>query len=911
MSAVHGMSTVLPLASPAATLETAGGKGANLARLLAAGLPVPDGFVLPVSAYRAFVSQHNLARTIDATLAGLDAGNSWALEAASASIRAGFANGAVAPALRAALAGSYRRLGEPPVAVRSSATAEDLPDLSFAGQQDTFLNVRGLDALCAAVVQCWSSLWTARAIGYRARNGIDQRSVALAVVVQAMAPAQASGVLFTANPLTGRRTETVIDATLGLGEALVSGQVEPDHYVIDPARGAILHKTLGAKGTVISARLGGGTVTEQQDNRAVSAIPDAVALELAALGSRVQALYASPQDIEWAWDGDRLYLLQARAITSLYPLPDGMPMTPLQVMFAFAAVQGIFEPMTPLGQDTIKLVLSGARGVFGLSPDFGRQQVIVSAGERLYINCTAVLSNRIGREVLPRIIRAIDPGVAQAFGAAIHDPRLAPSGPPLRRDSLRRILGFLLPMLRRIVRIWRDPAAARRDLARNMDVALADGAERAAATGDLWTDYTRRIDLLLATGNLFPDLIVPQGVAAVVAGMAPFFGVLQRFADEAAAESGQPEVALLPLKIARSLPYNVTTEMDLALWQAALIIRGDEESAQMFASIPAADLAQDYLAGRLPPVAQMAVAIFLHQYGMRGPGEIDIGRSRWREQPEPLMQTLQSYLAITDPQAAPDVVFSRGAGEAAAAVQQLAAAVARTLGGPIKARLVRWAAMRYRALGGLREAPKFFAVRMLGLIRQGLLESGAALAAAGLIDQPDDLFYLYVAELQEIAALREVSPTLRSAIAERRARHERELRRKQLPRVLFSDGTACYEGVRAAANAASAANAIVGDGVSPGVVEGIVHVVFNPAGAQLAPGEILVCPGTDPAWTPLFLAAGGLVTEVGGMMTHGSVVAREYGIPAVVGVHEATTRLHSGQRIRVDGSAGMIVILDA
>jgi pyruvate,water dikinase len=440
---------------------------------------------------------------------------------------------------------------------------------------------------------------------------------------------------------------------------------------------------------------------------------------------------------------------------------------------------------------------------------------------------------------------------------------------------------------------------------------LAESAARATGAGGLWADYARRLDLLLSAGRLFPELILPGGLPLVVGSMIPFFGILQGFAEEAAAASGQPALAQLPLRIARSLPHNVTTEMDLALWQAAQIVRGDPHSAEAFRDSSAADLAQDYLTRRLPPVAQMAVAIFLHQYGMRGPGEIDIGRPRWREQPEPLMQVLQSYLAIYDPAAAPDVVFSRGAAHAAEAGQQLEMAVAALPHGNVKARLVRWAITRYRALAGMREAPKFFAVRVLSIARQGLLDSGAALAAAGLLQQADDLFFLKVRELQEVGARREVSPELRAAIAERRALREREMRRKQLPRVLLSDGTTYYEGVRSQGETVDGIETLLGEPVSPGIAEGVVHVVFSPNGVQLAPGEILVCPGTDPAWTPLFLAAGGLVTEVGGMMTHGSVVAREYGIPAVVGVHEATSRLRSGLRVRVDGMAGVITVLDA
>ncbi len=461
-------------------------------------------------------------------------------------------------------------------------------------------------------------------------------------------------------------------------------------------------------------------------------------------------------------------------------------------------------------------------------------------------------------------------------------------------------------MAGRVRRAWQHPDAERARVTALMDDIVATTAQQLAPTGDLWRDFARRVQALLDARDLFPDVVIPNGLAVVVAGMIPFFGILQRFAREAARVTGDPAVALLPLEIARSLPYNVTTEMDLALWQTAQNLRHESESARLFASTPAAELAARYLARELPPFAQGVIAAFLAKYGMRGLGEIDLGRPRWREQPEHIMQVLQSYLRIDDPAQAPDAVFARGKLAAAAAAERLEAAVRQVPGGVLKARLVRAAIVRYRALAGLREAPKFFAVRMMGLIRAGLLESGAALVAAGLLDAPDDLFFLYVRELEEIARLRTIPAPLREQIAERRAARAREMRRKQLPRVLLSDGTCYYEGVR---SADGDAGAIVGDPVSPGVVEGTVHVVFNPTGTQLAPGEILVCPGTDPAWTPLFLAAGGLVMEVGGMMTHGSVVAREYGIPAVVGVHDATGRLQTGDRVRVDGSSGVVTIL--
>jgi len=393
-----------PLDSPEAELKLVGGKGANLAKLARLGFPVPNGFLIPTTLYRQFIETNNIQTGIREILDGLDFGLPSALEAASEQIRDSFDKAVFPHALKDLLGIGYGWMGSPPVAVRSSATAEDLPDLSFAGQQDTYLNVVGTDALCRAVVNCWASLWTGRAIGYRARNEIDQFEVNLAVVVQEMVQSEASGVLFTANPLNGRRSETVIDATLGLGEALVSGQVEPDHYVVETLHRRLLSKTLGAKATVIRGQSSGGTEIEKKDPASPDkqAIPDEIILDLVEIGRQVEADFGVPQDIEWAWAGGKLYLLQARPITSLYPLPEGMPAEPLKVMMAFSAVQGIFEPFTPLGQDTGKLISTGLARLLSYRVTMEEQKAFYLAGERLFINFTPVLKNTIGRKIIHR-----------------------------------------------------------------------------------------------------------------------------------------------------------------------------------------------------------------------------------------------------------------------------------------------------------------------------------------------------------------------------------------------------------------------------------------------------------------------------------------------------------------------------
>ena len=391
---------IAPFAGPA-QLDTVGGKGLNLSRLFRAGLPVPPGFTVTTAAYRDFVRRQGLQTVIAAALNGAGTEGAFSVDAASEVIRAGFAAGEIPEETAAAILDAYAAMGRPPVAVRSSATAEDLPGLSFAGQQETVLNVVDDAALLAAVVRCWSSLWTPRAITYRTRNAIDQESVTLAVVVQSMVDAEASGVLFTANPLTGKRDEVVIDATLGLGEALVSGQVEPDHYVVDPS-GRITLKAIGAKALTIRSSGGGGTVSLQQDAADRQALPDASIVDLARLSREVGKVVEGPQDIEWAFADGRLYLLQARPITTLYPLPDGMSAEPLRAMFSFGSVQGMLDPITPLGRDAITAALIGAGKVFGSHATAETQSLLWTAGERLWIDVSGLMGSRRGTQACAR-----------------------------------------------------------------------------------------------------------------------------------------------------------------------------------------------------------------------------------------------------------------------------------------------------------------------------------------------------------------------------------------------------------------------------------------------------------------------------------------------------------------------------
>ncbi|MBN2550628.1 MAG: hypothetical protein JXB15_15795, partial [Anaerolineales bacterium] len=600
-------------------------------------------------------------------------------------------------------------------------------------------------------------------------------------------------------------------------------------------------------------------------------------------------------------------------LTSEPPPPAGISTasSPLQVWGSFGAFQGMLDPITPFGRDVFSVLAVNVAEYLGWQISVEQQNAFITAGERLYVNLTPLVRNHLGRKIVLAALSIVEAGLLEIIQPVLDDPRLAPGRGFMRPVTALRLARLVFPTLARMLHTLADPDAARQRAMQGAEQIIADFQQKNQKVETLAQHFILVKDIYQS----MPPFMIRTMVPCFAPGMA-MLNLLNRLA------SGVPGGSTLVLEITRGLPYNVTTQMDLSLWDAARQIQRDSTSAAHFAGRTAAQLAKDYQAGCLPAVAQTAVGLFLGRYGVRGVAEIDIGRTRWGEDPTPVMQALLSYLHIQDEQRAPDAVFNQGAEAAQQAIDRLAEAVKSTPGGWLKARLVRRAAYRVRALAGLREMPKFLVVNLMGIVRQNLLRFARSLVDQGVLDEAQDIFFFYLSEIEEIASWQEdlgewkltgsftsLSPQeARQRVIERKQRFAQEKRRRQVPRLLLSDGRAFYEGVSGAAT--NAAGAICGSPVSPGLVEGRVQVVFDPHLTQLAPGDILVCPGTDPAWTPLFLAAGGLVMEVGGMMTHGSVVAREYGIPAVVGVSQATQRLRTGQRIRLDGSNGTITLLD-
>ncbi|MFC7850812.1 PEP/pyruvate-binding domain-containing protein [Arthrobacter sp. NPDC057388] len=852
--------TVIGLARvDAGMLADVGGKAASLGVLLAAGLPVPPGFCVTTAAYR---------RVAEA--AGVEP------SAPAEQIRSRLEAFPVPEDIAVAIRAAYAGLGsDTVVAVRSSATAEDLPEASFAGQLDTYLNVAGPEAVLDAVRRCWASLWTDRAVAYRADHGMDQRPAGIAVVVQEMVDADVAGVMFTANPLTGRRGETVIDAAPGLGAALVSGAVNPDQFTVDAASGEILRR---------SVRDGG-----QQ-----ACLTDHQIRSLARLGTLAEERFGQPQDLEWAVGPDGgIRVVQSRPITTLFPLPEPASDDGVRAYLCASLLQGLTRPLTPMGLASFTLMSDSSRSDSSRSAG-GAPAAYRSAriGMRMYVDITPLLRSKGGRRGLQRAMKVADARSVDVLAYLAADPRFAPAKAS-RLASLKAGLRTSPPLglLGHTLRAMANPAAAMERVTESGDDLDRLLVLPEPASGVARLDFVER----LLTKDLTPAVMraLPPAAAGYI-----WLG-LARLLLGRLAKAGDLQAVL------RGLPHNVTTEMDLELWHAATVIRQDAES---FSALTGADpqvLAGRYLEGTLPAVCQAVLHGFLDRYGHRAVAEIDLGVPRWGEDPAHIINVLANYLKLADPDLAPDRLFQRAAEKAEAKAAELAERAARSRG-RMTGRIVAHSLRRARETAGMREYPKFRLIEAFAVLRHQLRLVGEDLADAGRIFAADDIFFLDLTEAR--VGLR--GADLGGLVTERRRNYQREMRRRHIPRVLLSDGTDVEAAMAAQTRAASAGapGTLAGAAASAGTVTGRARVILDPAGADLEPGEILVAPSTDPGWTPLFMTAGALVMEMGGPISHGAVVAREYGIPAVVGVPDATRLIHTGDTVTVDGSAGTVTL---
>ncbi len=821
-----------------------GGKGAHLGELSRIeGIRVPAGFCVTTDAFRQIMAE---ATSVDARLerlSQLKQDDREAIIAESAAIRAIIEGIAIPHAVATAIANAITRCGnEAAYAVRSSATAEDRPTASFAGQQDTYLNVIGPTEILQHISRCWASLFTERAVTYRLRNGFDQRKVSMAVIVQQMVNPHAAGILFTADPVSGNRKVISIDAVFGLGEALVSGLVNSDVFKVRDD--AIVSKAV---------RQEPQTLTDEQ------------VVQLAQLGRKIEAYFGSPQDIEWCLADDVFQIVQSRPITTLFPIPETSD-EQNHVYLSVGHQQMMTLAMKPLGLSMWRLAAHAN---------------MVEAGGRLFVEVTQALASPASRATMVAFLG---------------------KGDPLIRDALQTILdrGDFVPTLPDQGPAWTPPGGGattplETDPAIPTELIERSEASIAAATRDIATKSgSELLDFIVADIQSSKKVqFAPRNLQVIMAG----FDAAWWLNEHVETWLGEKNVADT---LAQSVPNNVTSEMGLALLDVADVIRPHPHVVSFLKDAGEGFMQElPRLSGGLE--ARDAIQAWLDKYGMRGTGEIDITRPRWLERPTMLLPTLLGNIRNFDTGAGAQR-FAQGRAQSLKKERDLLSRLRALPDGEVKAVESKRMIDRIRTFAGYREYPKYGMVSRYFVYKRALLEEAARLVRNGVLRATEDIFFLTFQELQEIVRTNEVDYVL----IDQRKEAFKSYEALVPSRVFTSEG----EGLNGSFNRDDVpAGALVGLAVSAGTFEGRARVIFDMAKADLEPGDILVTPYTDPSWTPLFVAIGGLVTEVGGLMTHGSVIAREYGLPAVVGVENATTLIRDRQRIRVHGTDGYVELL--
>ncbi|MGH8899053.1 MAG: rifamycin-inactivating phosphotransferase [Egibacteraceae bacterium] len=850
-----------------------GGKGAHLGELSRIeGIRVPAGFCVTTDAFQRIMAE---APSIDDRLdrlSRLKPDDREAIGALSAEVRRTLEGIAVPDDVAAAITRALARLGEQAAyAVRSSATAEDLPTASFAGQQDTYLNVVGPAAILGHVRRCWASLFTDRAVTYRLRNGLDPRNVHMAVVVQQMVFPQAAGVLFTADPVTSNRKVVSVEACFGLGEALVSGLVNADVYKVRD--GEVVARAVATKQLAIHASLAGGTQEQaiEPERQSQPALTDAQVVRLAQLGRRIEAHFGRPQDIEWCLVDDGFHIVQSRPITTLFPIPATADREN-HVYVSVGHAQMMTDAMKPLGLSLWLLT----------TPAPMRE-----AGGRLFVDVTQRLASPATRASLLEVMGKGDPLIRDALETVLERGdfiRSLPDEGPGGAPGAAAGGGNSAP-----APIEADPAIVAEFIGRSQASIAALKQAIATLSGSALLDF-----ILADIQELKRILFDPQSHQVFMSAMEATWWLNEQLL----AWLGEKNAADT---LTQSVPHNVTSEMGLALLDVADVIRPHPDVVDFLQHVEDEGFLDELVELAGGREARDAIRAYLDKYGMRCVGEIDITKPRWSERPTTLVPIILGNIKSFEPGAG-ERRFEQGRQEAQNKEQELLERLRALPDGKRKAEEVKGKIDRVRTFIGYREYPKYGMVSRYFVYKQALLEEAERLVEGHLLREPEDIFYLTFGELGDVVRTNQVDDQL---IRQRKDAF-RSYQALTPPRVLTSDGEIIAGAYR---REDLPAGALVGLPVSAGTIEGRARVILDMAEADLEAGDILVTAYTDPSWTPLFVAIKGLVTEVGGLMTHGAVIAREYGLPAVVGVEHATRMIRDGQRIRVHGTDGYIEIL--
>ncbi len=859
-------------------LSLAGGKGANLGELTKiAGVQVPEGFCITTDAYQEIIGNSAEIQSLLDQLAVLKADKRSGMNEISAKIRKHIEGLDILQDIMDEITRQLSLLGEQNAyAVRSSATAEDLPTASFAGQQDTYLNVMGKEQILQHISQCWASLFTERAVTYRIQNGFDHRKVQLAVVVQKMVFPQASGIMFTADPVSGNRKIVSIDASFGLGEALVSGIVNADNYKV--RNGELIGKKISIKKLAIYASKDGGTKEQEieQGQQHQQALTDEQIIQLGRIGRKIEKHFGSPQDIEWCLSGDKFYIVQSRPITTLFPIPEAKDQEN-HLYMSVGHQQMMTDAMKPLGISFWQL--TAGRPMF-------------EAGGRLFVDVAQQLVLPASREILLKAMGEHDPLTKDAITTILE------RGDFIKIEEKDQVVDksndskyttvFQAPT-------ENDPAIVD-ELIKQSETSVAALKQNIQTKSE-----TELIDYILEDiQQLKQQLMSPKNIGAIMTTVNTSAWVNEKM-KEWLGETNAADT------LSQSVSNNITSEMGLSLLDVADAIRPHQDVIDYLQQVNSDNFLKELPKLHGGQEASAAIHAFLNKYGMRCAGEIDITRPRWSEKPSTLIPLILSNIKNFEPGESKRR-FEQGRQEALKKEQELLDQLKQLPDDeqyPDNYREKETKRMigLIRSFSGYREYPKYGWMRHYFVYKQALLKEAERLKQSHVIHEIEDIYYLSVEEFREVVR----SHKLDDQLIHLRKQAFKFYEKLSTPRVITSDGE-IVAGKYHRENLP--ARAIVGLAVSSGIVEGRARVILNLENAVLEEGDILVTAFTDPSWTPLFVAIKGLITEVGGLMTHGAVIAREYGLPAVVGVENATQLIKDGQRIRVNGTEGYVEILE-
>lgn len=864
-----------------------GGKGANLGELTQAGLPVPPGFCVVSAAYQVYLKATQLDQVIEAVLAEINVDDLEDVRRKSARIRDQIMSQPMLSSISQEVIDCYQRLelknqellpAQVALAVRSSATAEDQANASFAGQLETYLNIKGGDALLEHIRKCWASLWTERVVTYIAKQGIDHRSVSMSVVVQTMVPTEISGILFTANPVTGNRKEAVLNASWGLGEAIVSGLVSPDTVVVRKSDGQILSRQISDKLLMIEYATDGGTeeIEVPIQRRNSPALSDEQVKALVELGNRIEAHYGKPQDIEWGYYRGKWYLLQSRPITtlSLYEdtkYPEGN--------FNRSMFIDIFpDPISPVFLSVIehlfKDMLDFTFRTLGFTPPENIQAIGIFYNQA-YFNQDYIAATL---QPLPPAVR--EPLIAQIVNPFGHEEEAT------HVELSRAYLGMAARILRFMIRFPQQLPELLADY--HKEIAKAEAFPYESASEVKIAQLIYELPFEHASKLLNNDFLM----IAVIGRTYRLLGaILKRYyggdTDEVVA------------KLISGVTGNVTMETNKRLWDLAQIAKSSQKVSALIREY-------DYQACRpiLERLQEGRVFLksldkFLLEFGHREV-RMDILDPTWRDDPEPVFSFIRSYLDA-DEARSPHRQQERLIKEREQMTNFVIKDIEKSLFGRLLlAPVFKWVLKQTQIHTRERDTMHFEMTRIFPPLRRMFIELGSRWTASGLLEYEEDIFFL---KLEEIQAMAESPRPMREVVAARKDEYHQNQRRPW-PNIIHNGEEIYTAELEIEETQSSVLKGVPG---SPGRVAGMSRIIQGPEEfSLLKKGEILVAPITNPVWTPLFAIAGGVVTEVGGILSHGAIVAREYGIPAVMSVAGATKRLRDGQRITIDGNKGLV-----